>query len=29
LIPKPLKDPTKKSKIQTNLAYEYQCKNTQ
>jgi hypothetical protein len=29
LIPKQHKDPTKKREIQTNLAYEYQCKNTQ
>jgi len=29
LIPKPPKDPTKKRELQTNLAYEYQCKNTQ
>jgi hypothetical protein len=29
LIPKPHKDPTKKRELQTNLAYEYQCKNTQ
>jgi hypothetical protein len=29
LIPKPHKDPTKKRELQTNLAYEYRCKNTQ
>jgi hypothetical protein len=27
LIPKPHKDPTKRRELQTNLTYEYQCKN--
>jgi hypothetical protein len=29
LIPKPHRDLGKKENFQTNLAYKYQCKNTQ